>query len=240
MRRSKSVGKRPNTNADAAARNESPYRDSNAERTNATRSSKPSQPTTKRRLKIVVGTKARCHEAGRILRRLTGDVGLDKASEKIAIVDGTPWIVGQLKAQSWPLDARVLDFYHLCENVHKARRAVFGEDSDEGRSWVAELLHTFKHSGYQPAHEKLVSWHKGLQGRKRKAAGSLLDYVEERKEMLEYGNFRDKGWDIGSGPREACCKTLTARLKRSGMALAALKQSGLWDSYWKNQLPQPA
>ncbi len=52
-----------------------------------------------------------------------------------------------------------------------------------------------------------------------------------------------RGFDIGSGPTESLCRTLTMRLKGGGkrwdtpnaealMALAALKHSRLWDTYW--------
>jgi hypothetical protein len=65
--------------------------------------------------------------------------------------------------------------------------------------------------------------------------------------MIKYPAFGAKGWQIGSGPTEATCKTLTARLKGSGMrwdadnaealmALEALTQSGQWTGYWKSQL----
>jgi hypothetical protein len=74
-----------------------------------------------------------------------------------------------------------------------------------------------------------------------------VNYVSERRDMIRYLEFRTKGWQIGSGPTEATCKTLTARLKCSGMrwdadnaealmALEALSQSGQWDQYWKSQL----
>ncbi len=72
----------------------------------------------------------------------------------------------------------------------------------------------------------------------------LLNYVSERREMIRYPEFVAKGWQIGSGPTEATCKTLTARLKGSGMrwdadnaeavmGLEALYQSGQWDAYGK-------
>jgi predicted nucleic acid-binding protein len=35
--------------------------------------------------------------------------------------------------------------------------------------------------------------------------------------MIRYPEFLQKGWQIGSGPTEAMCKTNTARLKRCGM-----------------------
>jgi hypothetical protein len=52
---------------------------------------------------------------------------------------------------------------------------------------------------------------------KRAAADGLLNYVSERREMILYPEFTKNGWQIGSGPTEACCKTLTQRLKGFGM-----------------------
>jgi len=41
--------------------------------------------------------------------------------------------------------------------------------------------------------------------------------VGEQRQMISYPEFQSKCWQIGSGPTEATCKTLTARLKGSGM-----------------------
>lgn len=51
-----------------------------------------------------------------------------------------------------------MDFYHLAENVHKARRLVYGEDDEAGKTWAGEVLHLFKHDGYEPAWERLLQW----------------------------------------------------------------------------------
>jgi hypothetical protein len=114
------------------------------------------------------------------------------------------------------------------------------------------VLHIFKHEGYNAGWEKLVAWRATLRGNaKRKAADTLLGYVSERHDMILYPEFAEKGWQIGSGPTEATCKTLTARLKGSGMrwapsnaeaimALEALSQSGLWKDYWQTLLPTAA
>jgi hypothetical protein len=41
-------------------------------------------------------------------------------------------------------------------------------------------MHTFKHEGYDAAWDQLTEWHKSLRGKKRAAAGRLLQHVAER------------------------------------------------------------
>lgn len=196
--------------------------------------------------RLVCGTRGDCEVAGRLMRREAGRIQLDRADEKVGNVDGSPWIRNQVERQSLPLDALGLDFYHLGENVHKARREIYGDDDEAGKQWAGQLLHVFKHEGYEAAWQQLLEWRVALR-RSRAAADRLLNYVSERREMIRYPQFQARGWQIGSGPTEATCKTLTARLKGSGMrwdgdnaeavmALEALTQSDQWDEYWKSQL----
>jgi hypothetical protein len=182
--------------------------------------------------------------AGELMRRTAGRIRLDLADDKVAIVDGAPWIRNQIEGQSLPIDVIELDFYHLADNAHKARRAVYGEEAAEGQAWTAEVLHTAKHAGYAALRDRLVAWKGTLRGAKqRKAAEVLLAYVTDRRDMVAYPEYLAAGRQIGSGPTESMCKTTTARLKGSGMrwdtdnaealmALAALEQSGEWDRYW--------
>jgi hypothetical protein len=199
--------------------------------------------------RLVAGTKGDCTEAGRLMRQQAARIRLDQADEKIGNIDGSPWIRNQIERQNLPLDALGLDFYHLADNVKKARRIVYGEEDETGKAWVEDVLHVFKHEGYEAGWQKLLSWRTTLRGAaKRRAADALIGYVSERQEMIRYPEFAVHGWQIGSGPTEATCKTLTARLKGSGMrwnannaeslmALEALSQSGLWKDYWRTLLP---
>jgi len=198
--------------------------------------------------RLVCGTRGDHEEAGRWMRRQAGRIRLDLADEKVGNVDGSPWIRNQVRRQSLPLDDLGLDFYHLGENVHKARREIYGDDDEAGKQWAGGLLHTFKHDGYEAAWKQMLEWRLGLR-HGRPAADRLVNYVSERREMIKYPEFQAKGWQIGSGPTEATCKTLTARLKGSGMrwdadnaealmALEALTQSDQWELYWQSQLPQ--
>jgi len=196
--------------------------------------------------RAVCGTRGDCDVAGRLMRREAGRIHLDRADEKVGNVDGSPWIRNQVEQQSLPLDALGLDFYHLAENVHKARRDIYGDDA-AGKHWAGDLLHTFKHEGYEAAWNKLLPWRQGLRKSGQQRADQLLNYVSERRQMICYPDFLAKDWQIGSGPTEATCKTLTSRLKGSGMrwdgdnaeaimGLEAIEQSGQWDRYWRSEL----
>ncbi len=187
--------------------------------------------------RLVSGTRGDHEAAGRLMRREASRIRLDLADEKVGNVDGSPWIRNQVQRQCLPLDDLGLDFYHLSENAHKARREIYGEDGEAGKQWVEKLLHTFKHEGYEPTWQLLLEWRVGLRRGQRAAGNRLLNYVSERRDMIKYPEFLAKNWQIGSGPTEATCKTLTARLKGSGMrwdadnaeavmALEALTQSG--------------
>jgi len=203
--------------------------------------------------RLVSVTRGNCEQAGRLMRRDAGRVGLDKADDKVGVVDGSEWIKNQIRRQSLPLDDLGLDFYHLAENVHKARRAVYGEEDprDEkaaGNAWVGQLLHTAKHEGYEKLRDAIVQWKGGLRGAGPVKAGELLlNYVTDRREMIQYPKFQEMGRQIGSGPTESMCKATTQRIKGRGMrwdgdnaehimALEALEQSGAWQAYWEMQL----
>jgi hypothetical protein len=112
--------------------------------------------------RLVSVTRGDCAQAGRLMRRDAGRVGLDKADDKVGVVDGSEWIKNQVKRQSIPLDDLGLDFYHLAENVHKARRAVYGEEDPKdanapGNAWVGRLLHTAKHEGYEKLRDEILA-----------------------------------------------------------------------------------
>jgi hypothetical protein len=202
--------------------------------------------------RLVSATRGACAQAGRLMRRDAGRVGLDKADDKVGVVDGSEWIKNQVRLQSLPLDALGLDFYHLAENVHKARRAVYGEEDPKdagapGNAWAGGVLHTAKHAGYAAFRDQLQAWKAGLRGaRRRQAAELLLNYVTDRREMILYPEFQALGRQIGSGPTESMCKATTQRVKGCGrrwdgvnaesiMALEALEQSRAWDAYWEAQ-----
>ena len=197
-----------------------------------------------------VGVTSGNHEAaGRMLQRMSDQVQLPQADERIALIDGAPWIRNQFEFHGL-VDAIGLDFYHLQENVQKARHQIFDEKQQaEGEAWVGQLMHRAKHDGYRMAWDDLMELRSSRRGRKRDAVDHLMSYMAERRPMIRYPEFRRRHWQIGSGPTEAECKTTTHRVKGRGrrwdsdnaeamMALAALHDSGLWHQRWQTLDPQ--
>jgi hypothetical protein len=179
-----------------------------------------------------------------LLKRDGQRVGMLDARERVGIVDGAVCLKSSLEVL--PLQATVLDFYHLSEHVGQAGVATLGPDTLASREWLDQVLHTARHAGYAPFFQQLLDWRTPLRGGKRQAADALLGYVAPRQEMICYDRCDEKGWDVGSGPMESMCGVTTDRLKGRGrrwdidnaeaiMGLEALYQStGLWDHYWQN------
>jgi hypothetical protein len=200
-----------------------------------------------RQRQYAFGTSGDHQALGRMLRREASKIKLDDADEKFAVSDGAKWIRHQFRAQLSMLDALILDFYPFAEHVAEAGRACFDEGTPAAQAWVKQVLEAARTEGPAAVLVKIQETLKPLRAAgKRAALLSLLQYVLPRVEMLDYPSYLAKGWDIGSGVTEAFCKTLTARLKGSGMrwnvrnaeammALAALDHSRLWDTWWNQQ-----
>lgn len=186
--------------------------------------------------------------AGRMMQRMALQIDLKKATEKIGNVDGSPWIRNEIEFYGL-VDALGLDYYHLRDNVHKTRRVVYGEENPAGHEWKNEIMGLFYEQGCDVAWERLLSWRSTLRSGKRCEADRLVGYVAQRSDMIRYPEFRQYGWQIGSGPTEAQCKASTQRIKGRGRrwdranaeavtALDCLDSSNAWHLYWTNLDPE--
>lgn len=186
--------------------------------------------------------------AGRMMQRMAVQIDLKKAEEKIGNVDGSPWIRNEIEFYGL-VDALGLDYYHLRDNVQKTRRVVYGEENPAGQQWKNEIMGLFYEQGHEPVWERLIPWRGALRGAKRQEADRLLGYIAQRRDMIRYPEFRQHGWQIGSGPTEAQCKASTQRLKGRGrrwdrgnaeavMALDCLDSSNAWHLYWPTLDPE--
>jgi hypothetical protein len=200
-----------------------------------------------RNRRLVRATRQGPKAAGRIMRQQLVGIKARGAVERIALVDGAPWIARQIEQRQPPFTALTLDFFHLSQHVHEARRAVFGEMDIAGSAWADKLLTTIKHEGYDPFWRQLTEQRAKVRApAKRDGLDALMQYVAARRDMLDYPRHLAQGWDIGSGPTESMCKALTQRIKGRGkrwdadnaeavMALEGLLQSHQWSRWWAHR-----
>jgi len=181
-----------------------------------------------------------------LLASYAKQIGFERADQTICLFDGAVWIYRQVCLALLCLQAILLDFYHLAEHVHATARLCLGE-GEAARVWASNRMAEARRSDVPAMLAAILSLEKTVRSPvKKQSLHGLRNYIEERREMLDYARALDEGWDIGSGPTEATCKTLTLRIKRPGMKwdrdnaaammnLLALRESGQWDLYWNAQ-----
>jgi hypothetical protein len=184
-----------------------------------------------------------------LLASYAKQIGFERADQTLCLFDGAVWIYRQVCLALRCLQAILLDFYHLAEHVHAT--ACLGE-GETARRWAHDRLAEAKRSDVIALLAAIVAMEKTVRSpAKKQSLRGLRNYIEERREMLDYAHALAEGWDIGSGPTEATCKTLTLRIKRPGMKwdrdnaaammnLLALRESGQWDMYWSGQIRRAA
>jgi hypothetical protein len=198
--------------------------------------------------RLVRATRGGVKQAGRMLRQMSADVHLKRADQIAAVTDGAEWIA-RLVDQNLPKPQTtvILDYFHASQHVHQARRTLFGEDDAKGNAWTGQVLQALSQS-WDRCWELLVQTRSQTRGKaKRRALDELMHYLLSRRQKVDYASFRAAGYDIGSGPTESMCKSLSRRLKGIGMrwkpenaeamtALEALHQSNLWNRYWSTRV----
>lgn len=197
--------------------------------------------------KYAVGTSEDCDLAGQMLRREAGKVRIGQAQRKYSVTDGAEWIIRQYRTQLPMLDENILDYYHLREHVVLAGKVLYGEGTRQAQAWREKMMGYVWNQGSLVMLDRLSNYlRRHPDGSKHEALRSLRDYLAKRVNMTDYPNYRQAGYDCGSGPTESFCGTLTVRLKGRGMhwdkdnaqammALASLYYSNLWNNYWAKQ-----
>jgi len=198
-----------------------------------------------------IGTSGGPTQLGQLIRRIAGQLQLDEAEITYSVSDGALWIRGLYRIQLPMLQAHILDYYHLRDHVIGASQVVYGQGTGESRQWRQEICGVMLEQGPEAVLSRIAELRKTLRAApKRQALENLGKYIAKRKDMLRYPQFIAAGYEIGSGPTEAFCKTLTSRLKGPGMrwdkpnaeavmALASVRASALWGTYWDRRRKIP-
>lgn len=181
----------------------------------------------------------------RQLREASKALGLGKANQVVAISDGGNGLEEALRRHFWEDMTCILDWYHASQHLHDYSKVLHAGEASAAAAWAKQAKEVLYEQGGTALLDHLRQQPLPAEGMVAEERRKLLGYFENNAHRTDYPSYRAHGWDIGSGPTEAGCKVVGARLKGSGMRwleegaaevapLRALYQSGgaAWDAFW--------
>jgi len=180
------------------------------------------------------------------LRVVGAQVGMDDAQRWIGLSDGGLGLEDALRVNFPRVEVVILDFWHAAEHLHEFAKE--WQPGEGGEALAATWCHQMKHEGGTAVLKTIQAL--SLSGKRpaaREAHRELVVYLENQQHRMDYPTYRQKGWQIGSGPVESACKRVVGqRLKGTGMRwseagsdavchLRALLCSAdhQWESFWQ-------
>jgi hypothetical protein len=132
--------------------------------------------------------------------------GVPMAAETSVTADGSEWIWG-LAADLFPKSVQIVDWYHACEHLSEAAEALYPGDEAAIRRWYrqrcADLYKADIHRITQPLDQAGLS--------------QQAHYFHTHKRRMQYQQWVEDGYPIGSGTVESGIKQFKARLTGAGM-----------------------
>ena len=160
-----------------------------------------------------------------------------------SVNDGAPWI-DRITTSNYPQAIQITDWGHAEEPLWKVTKAAFGEGTPQAQHWVERQIELLWHGQVK----EVVSALQALDWRHISCLQDIRQspvYFENRQSKMDYAQFRQAGYPIGSGTVESGINTVVHhRMKRQGRGwqpenaqtmLAALSEfhSGRFQLVWK-------
>jgi hypothetical protein len=179
------------------------------------------------------------------LRQVAIARGLGRVGRVVAVTDAGNGLEAALRRHFDAGLLCILDWYHAAEHLHAYARVAWPRDPPAAGAWADRAKGVLHDRGGAA----LVAWLDAQAlpagAEAAEALRLLVGYFAGTTHRTDYPSYRAAGLDIGSGPTEAGCKVIGARLKGSGMrwteagaaavaALRAVYETGpaYWDGLW--------
>jgi hypothetical protein len=141
--------------------------------------------------------------------------GVSQAKAVCAVTDGAEWIQGFIDLHR-PDALRVLDFPHAAEHLNLLLEGLQQAGMRLPPNAFDRCLHLLKHRGpglLVRCYDRLPASYKELE-----AVQKQMQYFGKRLSLMQYPDYQQDGWPIGSGMVESANKVVVqARLKGAGM-----------------------
>ncbi|MCD8018695.1 MAG: hypothetical protein LUF92_03665 [Clostridiales bacterium] len=112
----------------------------------------------------------------------------------------------------FPNAQRILDLYHLKENVYSYSKARFQLDEARYKPWAERIFQELEDGHWENLLGQLDS------DEKYPNCVNLYHYISENRVAIDYSMYKEEGYFIGSGAIESDNKiVLQKRMKQAGM-----------------------
>lgn len=146
--------------------------------------------------------------------------GWEWATIKVVIGDGAVWI-WNLADQHFPGAVQIVDLYHARQHLGDLAKLLHPNDPVVAKLWVEpmkDLLDEGKIADLVARLREIAAEHAEARSHLHKVFMTEAAYFETNASRMNYPDFRQRGFFVGSGVIEAGCKAVVGqRLKRSGM-----------------------
>jgi hypothetical protein len=179
------------------------------------------------------------------LRQAAIRLGAGGVHHVVAITDAGNGLEAALRRHFWDDLLCILDWYHASQHLHTYAGCRHAGDAAAAAAWAEQAKGILYEQGGTALLAHLRAQPEPAEAKVAEEWRKLVNYFAENEHRTDYPAYRRHGWDIGSGPTEAACKVVGARLKQSGMRwveagagevapLRALYLSGAeaWDAFW--------
>jgi len=191
--------------------------------------------------KVVIGWQGEPLEFGRRLHWEAQRAGLGRASAKLVVADGAPWIWA-VTQDRWKGAIQFLDFYHASQHLWDIGRALHGPQEATVARWVEPRRHQLRH-GRQYKVLAEIARMKPSDDEAGKVLAREQNYFASHAQRMNYNSIHQRGWPIGSGAVESACRQRQCRFKRPGQfwtpqgmrhlgSLIEARHNHHWDNLW--------
>jgi Uncharacterised protein family (UPF0236) len=190
--------------------------------------------------------------AGRQLFACALRAGFGATSKVHAVGDGAPWIVGQVEQHFGAQGSYLIDFYHVCEYLSAAAKAIVADDAARD-AWMEAQKDALKTGRLDSVLAALADHIEAPELDDDQApVRQCHRYLSGRRNQLNYRHALANDLPIGSGEIESAHRYIAQqRLKRPGawwrvdhaeymLALRINRRNGDWAAYWATFGGSPA
>jgi len=128
------------------------------------------------------------------------------ARDSSVSADGAEWS-WNLVADLFPDSVQVVDWYHALQHLSDAAKAVFPDDETKARRW----FETATNDLFQGNVFKIIQF------LERRGLADHARYFQVHQRRMQYAEFQEQGYPIGSGTVESGVKQFKVRLTGPGM-----------------------